>query len=112
MPGRPAWSFPNLTGEVREGLPRKAREGFPGSPGEGFPGKVLKAERRPFKDLFLWQQMRGKLQMLTIRDSVRVERSAIHRSKAEDKARSAVTKLAMVTVAAPGNIDDKLLRIL
>ena len=44
--------------------------------------------------------MRCKLQMRTIRDSVRVERPAIHRSKAEDKARSAVTKTAMVQVAA------------
>ena len=41
-----------------------------------------------------------KLQMLTIRDSVRVERPAIHRSKAEDEARSAVTKTTMVQVAA------------
>ena len=38
--------------------------------------------------------------MLTIRDSVRVERPAIHRSKAEDEARAAVTKTAMVQVAA------------
>ena len=38
--------------------------------------------------------------MLTIRDSVRVERPVTHRSKAEDEARSAVTKIAMVTVAA------------
>ena len=42
--------------------------------------------------------------MPTIRDSVRVERPAIHRSKAEDDARSAVTKTAMVTVAAAGKI--------
>ena len=38
--------------------------------------------------------------MRTIRDSVRVERPVIHRSKAEDEARSAVTKTAMVQVAA------------
>ena len=42
--------------------------------------------------------------MLTIRDSVRVvlqvERPTIHRSKAEDAARSTVTRTAMVTAAA------------
>ena len=42
--------------------------------------------------------------MLTIRDSVRVERPAIHRSKPEDEARSAVTKTAMVQVAAAGKL--------
>ena len=44
--------------------------------------------------------MGGKLKSTTTRDSVRVERPAIHRSKAEDEARSAVTKTAMVQVAA------------
>ena len=38
--------------------------------------------------------------MLTIRDSVRVERPAIHRSKAEDAALTTVTQTAMVTAAA------------
>ena len=38
--------------------------------------------------------------MLTIRDSVRAERPAIHRSIAEDEARVAVTKTAMVTCVA------------
>ena len=38
--------------------------------------------------------------MRTIRDSVRVERPAIRRSKAEDAARSTVTQTAMVTAAA------------
>ena len=42
--------------------------------------------------------------MRTIRDSVRVERPAIHRSKAEDEARAAVTKTAMVQVAAAGKV--------
>ena len=48
--------------------------------------------------------MRCKLLMLTIRDSVRLERPTIHRSKAEDEARSTVTKTSMVTVAAAGKI--------
>ena len=39
-----------------------------------------------------------------VRVETPVERSILHRSKAEDEARSAITKPAMVTVAALGKI--------